>query len=98
MQRQAHASTSVQRPLPQPTPCGALQVTIAGRPDQVQGTTLNVAGRRGLLQLPRTFNEARLRLLRLTLVNLPYDASLRDCRSAMQALMHWAPLHASLTG
>lgn len=78
--------------------CGALctappppfrpQVTFSGRPGE-QGTTLDVAGRRGLLQLPESFEGPFVRLHDLQLVNLPYDAAPRDCRAFFQAQMHW---------
>lgn len=68
-----------------------LQVVLVGRPGQ--GSTLDVAGRRELLQLPATATaRARgplVRLRSLQLVNLPYVRFPCDCRSLLQALMHW---------
>lgn len=70
------------------------QVTFSGRPGPghhalAQGTTLDVAGRRDLLELPVAFGRTLVRLRDLQLVNLPYDAAPRDCRAFLQAQMHW---------
>ncbi len=72
------------------------QVTFSGRPGQgSQGSTLDVAGRRDLLEVPQDSERsaaAVVHLHNLQLVNLPTGRSPCNCRTFNQALMHWVSL------
>lgn len=64
----------------------AMQVRLLGRPEQ--RSTLDFAGRRGLLYIPAA-DSLLLHLRGLELVNMPYARSPGSCQGFSQALLNW---------